>query len=245
MSQDFKSPSSSSEDLFIENPFLEKAFNWLSHNKSFLVWILAGLIALIFAFSRILSNQTSQAEADFMRAQFLFSRFQVDGIRTPKGTENDLKELLAILKKHPELGPKYEGQIAQTLLIAGKLQEADTLIGKILTRTNEDHLSLYKEFDETTLLIDKGEYSKALEISATLEESLEKNLGKKEVPILYLVNQLRIAMLNQFLGNKEGERKAWEAFSSEQGKEALFLESILSFGESKLSDYIKQRQAAN
>src|SRR5665647_2862736 len=98
-----------------ENPLVE----WISSNRQILLWgVAAAFVGLILAY-RLISANLLNTEGDFFRAQALFTQFQ------EKTTVDNtaLNELEAIIRRHPELQAKYDGPLAQTLLIDGDVSK--------------------------------------------------------------------------------------------------------------------------
>lgn len=168
------------------------------------------------------------------------------------GDETSFLEMRRALQKVPELEEKYEATIAQKLFLTNRVPEALVLAHPSLKRL-ESEAPYHAHFGETTLLIEQGAYQDALERSLRLQEKMARELDwslfNEDVfmggSILYVHNLLRIACLHKELGNKPGEKAAWEALEMFlQGKESLAHLVWNSFQEKGLdfSDYIAERK---
>ncbi len=104
---------------FSEDSSSYSIVNWLSAHKNILLWVFFALIIFLIIFSRFLNWKTLNAEQDFFQAQAIFTQFQqaTDLSNKDSTSKNDFGQLEALMQRHPELKPKYEGAIAQTLLI--------------------------------------------------------------------------------------------------------------------------------
>ncbi len=243
------SPSSSPKNLsFDEDWSSHPAIEWLSAHKKILLWALFALIALLILASRFAAAKTLNAESDFFQAQTTFTQFQQAAI-TPTAENSsaptDLEQLEAIMLRHPELKPKYEGSLAQTLLINGNIAQAKPFIEDIFNRTKSDHLQLYQDYTQTSVLIGEGSYSEALHQAQQLKSTLDQ-LTAEANPILYVFNLIRLAMLYQQTEQAEQELKTWNELQNQpQRLEAVLAASqVLKAGQASLNQYIEERKNA-
>lgn len=222
------------------------AAEWLSANKQIFIWIFGALLALLIIAYRLVVNHTENSESDFFRAQTTFTDFQQESIsaQNPADATATLEELDAIMKRHPELKPKYEGSLAQTLLITGQVSQAIPFAQDIFNRTQPDHVKLYQDFSKTTLLIGQGEYSEALTQAQQLKQTLDQKGNNLTDSTLYIYNLIRLAMLHQQLGQKDEELKAWEQIQSlpKQSESVVAANQTLTIGNASLNQYIEERK---
>lgn len=223
------------------------AIEWLSAHKNILLWAVFGVIAALIIASRLMTWRTLDAEKDFFQAQTAFTQFEQTAGRTADSTTAaaNLEQLQAIMKRHPELESKYEGPLAQTLLITGQVPLAQTYIEDIFKRTQPDHLQLYQNYTQTSVLIDKGSYADALQSAKQLKSDLDQ-LNEGANPILYAYNLIRLAMLYQQKGQPEAELKAWEELQNQPQRVKAVFEANQAFqvGNASLTQYIEGRKSA-
>jgi hypothetical protein len=132
------------------------------------------------------------------------------------------------------------GETAQTLLAAGKIEAAQACIGKSF-----QELSIvapdYAAFSEITFLIAQQRYQEALERSVSLKERLSPET------CLYSQNLIRIANLHRMLNNTAGELAAWHDFEQTNIIETArlgFSIPNLTAAPVLFASYIQEREAA-
>lgn len=218
------------------------AVEWLLHNKQTFIWVFLGLIVILIAATRFAAMSTLKAENDFFQAQHAFAQFQKEELTADNedATEH-LEELEAIMTRHPEIKPKYEGALAQALILTGNHSEAQKFADDIFKRTKPDHLGYYQDYSRTSLLISEGHYNEALPLALQLKVSLEGQ-GANENPILYVYNLIRIAMLYQQTNQPTEELKSWEELESLEAVAAA--DQVFTIGQASLNQYIEQRKKA-
>jgi hypothetical protein len=222
------------------------AIEWLMRNKRILLWVFIGLLALIILAYRLASQRTLHAEIDFFRAQTFFTQFQEASLSTgdPTSAKSDLEQLEILMQKYPELKAKYEGPLAQILLMNGDVSQARSFAEEIFKRTQSDHLELYQEYSNNSLLIAEGLIVEALQRTQEFRQKLDQMGVEIAPPILYLMNLIRLAMLHQQLGQFEEEFQIWEQFQNQpQRAEALAaINQAYDVEKTSLSRYIKERK---
>lgn len=229
----------SSNSFLEDHPVIESTIDWVMENKSKLIWAFVGFCILLMLIYRLITMQTDRAEGEFIRAENLFKKFQA----VNASNANELKELTAIMDKYPELKPEYQGAIAQTLLIEGKIQEVQPIAEELFSRGKKDHLALYQDFSKTSLLIAEGKYENALQAANTLNLSLEPLKDKEHYSFLYAVNLVRLAVLHGQLGQAKEEEKAWGQFLALENREvASLVDHAFTLGQFSLGNYIQGRQ---
>lgn len=236
-------------DSLADNPVVQ----WISHNAKQLFYIFLGLIALALIAAKLI-NRSGNGAGDYTAAETAYTKFLQD--TDPKAREEALEQLSALLKKHPELLPKYEGGLAQTLLLRGNLPLAATYAQGIFKRTETDHLELFNQYSQTSLLIGEKKWDASLKQAQALKAQMEKSpIQDAEVrefrQTLYLFNLIRIALLQQALGQTAQEIKTWTAFKEAPVSKAvpypidsLVYEQVvnqLGEGEANLLSYIDSR----
>lgn len=242
------STSSSLNNIhFDEDGTSHPAIEWLSNHKNILLWAVFGLVAALIIASQLISWRTLDAEKDFFQAQTMFTQFeQAAGNATDStAAAADLEQLQAIMQRHPELKPKYEGPLAQTLLVTGQVPQAQVYIEDTFKRTQPDHLQLYQNYTQASMLIGQEQYANALQSAKQLQIDLDQ-LGKESNPVLYVYNLIRLAMLYQQMGQPEEELKAWEQLQNQPQRLEAVLEASQAYqiGNASLNQYIEERKSA-
>ena len=243
-----KSSASSLKNIqFDEDWSSHPAVEWLSAHKNLLLWALFALIALLIVASKWMTWRTLDAEKDFFQAQAAFTQFQqtATNLDANSAANPDLEQLLAIMQRHPELKPKYEGPLAQTLLLEGQIPQAQAFVEDIFTRTNADHLQIYQDYTQTSLFIGQGLEKEALQHAQQLKLTLDQ-LGEGANPLLYVFNLIRLALLYQHTGQTREEWKTWEELqnSPQRAGAILAADQVLKVGQASLNQYIEERKKA-
>lgn len=195
--------------------FINKnTLNWFtSHITSIAGIAVLALIAGLWS----IYQWNSGSPKDYLAAEAVFNEWKGD-------CNHHLAQLQKILKQHPELHAKYDGRIAQKLLLNSQ-QGLATLFSKATLKRVGGFSPYHTQFSNCSLLIGEKKFQEALAQSKQLKQSLdqdEKFWETKSVLIqhgnmLYGYNLLRIAFLEQVMGNVEGELKAWEEFKQRAG----------------------------
>lgn len=225
---------------------LQEIVDKISARKTLLIGIFFGIIAFLIIAYKLLSHQTANAEADFIRAQTTFSRFQQTIVSDPEAAFPLLNELEDLLKRYPDLRAKYDGAVAQSLLLSARPALATPFAEAVFTRTSPDRLDPYKEFSQTSLLISTGEYPKALERALELQKRLDA--GKSDPDsALYAFNLIRIAVLRNQAGQFAEEKEAWTSVRNYLAASGISSEinEALRAGQAPLNGYIDNRLKAS
>lgn len=239
------SKTSSAKFSFTEEISSHPAVEWISENKNIILWGFVGVIATLIFATQFIKWRMLSTEKDYFQAQALFTQFQsVANNPSENATaDTDLAKLLTFMKDHPELKPKYEGPLAQTLLINNQIAQAQPLIDNIFKRTNPDHLQLYRDFTQSSLLIGQGKYVEAVEKSVQLKTALDQ-LKQEANPILYVFNLVRLATLFQQTDQIEEELKILNQLHDQpQFYEGLqTANQVYSIGKATLYQYLMDRR---
>jgi hypothetical protein len=156
------------------------------------------------------------------------------------------------LQKTPALEKRYEAAIAQTLFDLGKTEEGLGLARNSLKRVDGE-TPFHTAYAAQTLLIQQGNYSEALKGALELQEKMDVLLDRTAWnahslsggSLLYAYNLLRIASLQQELGNQAGEQAAWAELETYFEKNPLAAQVIReNFSESGigLDHYLQKRR---
>jgi len=180
---------------------------WLIEKKRYLFFITPCFLFLLILLIRLGGNR-ERVETDFVTASQVFSKW--NGSQGIEGQK--LKDLVKVIKKHPELEREYDPAIAQALLTHHKVEGGESFFEKPLKRMGEGSI-YYMKFAETSFLMGQGHYHQALQQALKLKEIMvldTKFWEKANQTIsygspLFAFNLFRIALLYQQVGNKKGE----------------------------------------
>lgn len=227
-------------DGWMDHPFID----WLIANKQVILWALIGLFATLLISYRYLSARSLHAESDFMQAEIVFQ--QIEQGTDPSATTSRLQELATFMSRYPELQAKYDGSLAQILLIQGRVAEAKAFAQSTFKRVRPDQLAPYEEYAKTSLLIAEGLYTEALQHTLQLQAQL-KEKPETASTTLPLYNLVRLAFLYQQLGQKQEESAAWDALlkqTEDQIETVLTVNQLFQAGHTSLGYYITERKKA-
>lgn len=249
----------------ISNFWDESTFiQWLSHYGRYALFILLGLLVVLFFIYRLSSGGSEKAEKDYFNADREFQLFAKPILEETEllASTEALNRLEAIMQRRPELHAKYDGLIAQTLIFRGEMSKASHFANLALTRTSSENQPYYTEYAQTTLLIGSQQYEEALMRSQELQRKMTDTLAQSQDnpqrafgDTLYAFNLVRIGMLQQQLGLSKDELKTWQEWEHfVQQKQGINLEGMVSsapfekqlshFADKKISllNYIEARE---
>lgn len=154
---------------------------------------------------------------DYLTAEVAFNEWKGD-------KSEHLVKLQKLLKHHPELHAKYDGRIAQKLLLSSE-QGLAASFSKATQKRLGAVSPYYTRFSNCSLLIGENQLEKALLDSKELKVSLDqdthfwetKSSLVKHGGVLYGYNLLRIAFLEHVAGTPRGELDAWIDFKENAG----------------------------
>lgn len=223
--------------------------SWLAeYGRQLLVALAVLLILLLLSYVWHLSSK-GKAETDYLAAENAFQQLEKEGLdKSSPAAENPsyltLKEILA---RHPELGSRYNGPLAQMFLRLGDQKLAMTYADKALKELATEKLPFYEEFSKTSLLIAEGNYRDAYKRAAFLQKRMREEAARPDPgfrPALLVLNQIRLATLLQKLDIPAEELKAWREIgqltqNNEASSEIL---NTIKTGQISFKDYIQVRE---
>jgi hypothetical protein len=247
-------------DSLAEHPLI----HWATENGKALLYGFITLILLGILAFRFILGSSADAEADFINADkqyLLFLNSSKEGNAAAAATA--LQSLNKLMTAHPELHAKYEGPIAEMLLIRGENAEAIQYAAPAIQRTSDENDPFYGAYAKTSLTIASDKFDQALQEALALQELMIKQ-GKEfeEKPeklpfstLLYSFNLLRIGMLQQQLGLRTEELKTWQEWKdlmrrSRDGSLPRYLDGrlfmtfdhLLTEGSATFANYIEARE---
>lgn len=237
--------------------------DWFSRYGKYAAYFFLTLIALLIVVFKLSNTSTSRAEVDYLQASQEFSSFEnADIQKDPSASNEALNKLSSILSSRSELHAAYDGAIAQILLNRDQVSEAKPFALATLKRTKPNNLPLYSDFATSTLLISEKKYQEALDQAQALNTKMLDEIAK--IPsendrsfgdMLFAFNLLRIATLQQQVGNNNAELQAWQEWKRYAGLDKVSKEpkkispqafrliiQQLAIGSISLPDYIAYRE---
>ncbi len=226
-------------DLLEENQII----HWISTNGRVLLIAFFAIIALFFLSYRISFGNMVKSEVNFINAENDYQRFAKEKI-SAKQLEN-LDQLKAILSQMPELEPKYDGLIAQTLITENEVIASLPFATRAIDRTKSENSPFYSDFSSNTLTIAEQKYAEALTNALVLKQSLLNS--EKSNELLFAYNLLRVASLQQLLNLEQDELNTWsewKALANANINNENFRELLNQFNNENLSltNYIETRE---
>lgn len=222
------------------------ALEWLYQNKTNVGWALLILVAAGVMLYQTVGSWSRQAGKNYLAAENSYLEMRSTTGETSQLASERLQRLIA---EQPDLQPKYDGLIAQFLLIRGETEAAALLAQRAINRTEAENSPYFDRYAATTLTISQGNYRPALVESMDLQKQIISNSQLSKSSLLPL-NLLRIAMLQQKLNLEEDELNSWSQWqdlAKEEGKATQFQQvaQLYSEGEIDLQNYIAHRISLN
>ena len=173
-----------------------------------------------------MSARTSQAAFDVVRANMLAdelaksssnSSTESDGVEngmTAATSEEAVSELKAIDDQYPVLQHRYDGIIAQELILENKSDQIDPYATRAVRDLREIGIDKFAAFSEVSRLAALGQNEQALEkasllltaLAAPTDEEISEQIQKHEFA-LHAFTLLETATLQKKLGKKEEMHK--------------------------------------
>jgi hypothetical protein len=246
------------QDEMMDHPVVQ----WLSYHRQTILYAFLALVTFVAIAYWILSKKATDAETAYLQATTEFNRFQDAGLAVTEPAAHDeaFAKLQQLMGQYTDLHAKYDGLLAETLIIEDKSAEAQRFAQLAFDRTQHDDSPFYADFANTSLLISGGSYTIALQDARSLQEKMATQLSDAQQKgthltfgvTVFALNLIRIAFVQQQLGDREGELKAWEEvkrltvpgkfpFDQVDLKQAF---DLFSEGKATLLGYIENRMRA-
>jgi hypothetical protein len=191
------------EDSLMDLP----ACQWIKeHLKEISYGVLIFLLLIVLLY-RLLASQSTKAESDYFslaKAATILNNSESN----EEARESALLEMKTLLALYPSLHAKYDGLIAEQLLIEKNLQEAAPYIDRTFSRVKNEDSPFYIDYAKTSLLLTEGNKAEALKQAYLLRENMLKS-PPFNGGVLYAFNLIRIALLEKQEQHKDLELKAW------------------------------------
>lgn len=185
-------------------------------------YIFIGLfcLLLIIAFSMKIGGRKHRHEADYVSATNSLVKWE----EVLDKEHDELKNLTALMKKHPELEAQYDAVLAQDFIAVRESKKALEYGEKAIKRTNQPYFS---DYAKGSLLVSQQNFAEGLEVALYLKKQMladdafwqKGNQIKYFGSGLFAFNLMRIATLYQKLDMKERELEAWHELKSYAGWE--------------------------
>jgi hypothetical protein len=211
MMKDEESKSLSGQESF--SPFV----HWMIQKRKALVLATSALLVAVICFAIIRSKNTKQYFQDIQRAEVLAE--DLEQVNPQEDPEKATSELMSICSRQKDLKPRYDGIIAQNLIIEGKPSE--NFAEGAIESLQVNNLPLFSQFSEITLLSEQGKLPEALSKAKALLEN-SPNFTLRACTLL------QIASLQRAVKQQEGCKKTVEELrqllkSDPQGEKILSL----------------------
>lgn len=159
------------------------------------------LFCLILSFFYFRSNKTKTQSSQYIQSS-LDSWQQL-------GAEEDLEKLTKMASQYPFLQTQLDTRLAQECLNHKQIESVKTLENRIEKRLSP-HIPFLFEFNKISILIAQESYQEALQRSYALLSKLDPIRLKT----LYAFELLRIASLEEKIGNDVGFKNAKDQFTA-------------------------------
>lgn len=218
------------------------ALEWATQNSKNLIWILLFTLALGFFAYRTLTSWSKQSGQNYLAAENAYLEMRsTSGERSTEAADR----LSLLLAQQPDLQAKYDGLLAQYLLIQGDAPAAESAATRALARTKAENGPYFQQYAQATLLIANSNYKEALAEARKLQEAIVADRDLTYSALLPL-NLLRIAMLQQKLELDADEITSWlqwQDLAKEEGKAVYFerVADVYQEGDIDLFGYISHR----
>lgn len=218
-------------------------FNKLIEQRRNLPYIFLVMVLVIGISFKFMSGRSQRAESNFLLAENYKAKI-IRSITAPNGisTElNALNDLDKINQNYPELQPKYDGMMGQLYLINGDLSYSEKINQRVTQRTGNDQYLNQHDLTKTTYNIAKGNYKEALAEAKALQGKLSAD---EKTTLAY--NVLRMAMLQQELGDVAAEREIWDLWKTlsqqpNNSESFALVADRFKEGDFTLTEYINER----
>lgn len=250
-----KSEQPSLEQFDLSNQLADHpAVQWIYQNGKWIGFSVLGLVILLLAGYRLNNYSQSQAERDYIEAENTWSALSTSALPASEDQANEIRKLKQLMAKHKDLSSKYDALLAQYLIYSNNPDEALPLAEKAIKRTLKENNPYYSAYAQTSLAILQKHDERALTEAQSLEEKMRPLLGTSEAQrefgsVLYFYNLLRIASLQQRLGQSSEELATWDKAEDflnqpsmwERNEKEVMLNNFAE-GNSRLSDFIEHRR---
>jgi len=189
--------------------FVSPAGQWIYLHRNLLINV--GIFVFLLIGWAVLRTVRAPNFDAICRAQTAYAAWKA------KPDDDELyRQFEKALAAVPEMKHALGGEMAQSLLIAGKSEAAQKFCREPLKELRAIAPD-YAEFSETSLLIAQKRWQEALEKSVSLKERLSATTH------LYLQNAIRIASLQRQLNNPAGELAAWRDLEQAKSEDLALL----------------------
>ncbi len=197
----------------------------ITRNKSVILNTFAMFIlfCLILSFFYFRSSKTKNQSTHYIQSS-LDSWQQLEA-------EGNLEKLTKMASQYPFLQTQLDARLAQECLNHKQIEAVKTLESRIEKRLSP-HIPFLFEFNKISILIAQGSYQEALQKSYVLLTKLDQ----QRLRTLYAFELLRIAALEEKIGNEVGFKNARDQFTSFVSQVSESLEFKL--GKLSLVDFI-------
>ncbi|MFZ0565430.1 MAG: hypothetical protein WAM28_04520 [Chlamydiales bacterium] len=202
----------------------------LKHRSKALLTFLA--FACVIAWGkRLIGKNKAHHKHDFIVVSQIFDRFYSGeplSNESIEATEN-------VLKRHPELYPKYAPMLAATFFAQQKSSKARPYAESTIDHVKDNLPPFYRDYAKTSLLITEEMYEQAFIQAQQLNTELKNQT--EDYNTLYLMNLVRLVFLADKLNRQESKKEAWQQLQQQPGYASI--KPLFQEGQLSLTDYLK------
>lgn len=191
------------EDALMEHPIFQRLKEYQKPISYALIALILGVVLLY----RLLAGQTAKAEIDYIHLSESSAVLNNPDSSFEK-RQTALNEMHALLDQYPQVQAKYDGMIAQQLLIEKKFEEATPLIDRTFSRVASTASPYDIAYAKTSLLLAEGKTDEGLKEAYLLRQKMLEEI-KPFGGVLFAFNLIRITLLEKQLQHNDLELKAW------------------------------------
>lgn len=191
------------EESFMDHPLFQSLKEYQKPISYGLLGIILGIVLLY----RMLAGQSARAENEYIALSESSAILNNPESSSEKRTVA-LNEMLPLLERYPQIQAKYDGLVAEQLLIERNLDVASPLIERTFSRVKGAVSPYAIDYAKNSVLITQGDLGEGLKNAYLLREKMLSDI----IPysgVLYSFNLIRIALLEKQLNHKDLELKAW------------------------------------
>lgn len=191
------------EESLMDHPVFQTLKEYQKPLSYGVLIILLGIVLLY----RMLAGQTARAESTYMALSESSSILKNPESPLEK-REVALNEMLPLLDQYPQIQAKYDGQVAEQLLIERKLDASLPLIERTFSRVESTTSPYALDYAKNSVLITQGNLEEGLKNAYALREKMLSDIMPYS-GVLFSFNLIRIALLEKQFLHRDLELKAW------------------------------------
>ncbi len=166
--------------------------------------------------SQIENYQLASLYADeLMKSSKLFDTQKGKDEKLTSKTDDELfASLQALAKSNPLIKERYNGLIAEWLILKGEKKELPAYANKAIATLLSSNMPLFASFSKISSLTAENRFKEAFEEANTLQKNIEAQNGTETNGLLYAFTLLQEAAILRALGFHERAQKTVEKLKS-------------------------------